>query len=399
MHHNLNLRWKLICCLLYVAFINSLIITKIYAKNDSESKEDTDDTDVQYLYDVTLNESVETGSVAKVFNTKMIFMTKDFHMKIKKYSLFLVLSEDKTGVLAEIVVTKVSKKKKKAYARINRIAEGVRAKDLYQKPLISIDSLRDIMGNQRLFYENPLITIHYRQSSQLVFSVNQMTRSELNPLVSVPGVHAELYFPYLPGMAWLNWIGLSFYSDNIPETKIIARLPDSQQTRQAVISGIRQSASLSISPVFRDWWLRNLYLRAGLYNHYHEQFILQADYGEDKAEYQTVTDYMDYEAGFLINPVFNIYGGVSYSLSQGGRFESMNKKDNMPEKGAYQRSALSVQTQIRQPVSPDFRIDARVSFDRVFEASRLSEESAAKDTDQRLSDWQFTLRMGLSWSP
>ena len=149
-------------------------------------------------------------------------------------------------------------------------------------------------------------------------------------------------------------------------------------------------------PVFQEWWFRSVFLKYGLGGQYNDTILVKDK--ETDQTYSGKTTYSEIEAGLTINPVFNIYGGASYAMSQGGAF-SLGLDGQDPEEGEYSYQKASFWVQVLQPISSAWRADGRVSFDRMLEEMVSSTDSDQESKPQKVADWRFSIILGLAWSP
>ena len=379
-----------------------LIVLSTVSFGSTNKESNSSSKPVNYLYEVSLNDSIEVGKIVRKYKKKLIFKTNKFKSNVKRYDIFLILNEEKSGVIAEIVVTRVKKKRKKAYAKINRVAPSFRLSHLVGKPLVKMEDLRHIMGNTRIFAENPIVSIRYIQTSLIAFSVNQITESHPNHVVYSSGANLEFFLPRFSQMEWLNWFGLSYQLEHIADTKKFLRLPEIKKTDEAIFSSNRQNISLLFQPIFREMWVRRIFMRLGADNLHKDKLAIIGNDEGTKKKYRIKIEFKDLELGFMINPVFNIFAGLSWNSSFNGtmaqKYFSGGESPVFDEIGNYSYSKISIIMQIFQPIYPTLRIDARVFFDRIFEKF-IPDNRGSDFSGANIVDWRFSMIFGVSWSP
>ena len=363
---------------------------KVKAKKDKKQEID------EILYEVSLDSSIENSTIYKKYKRKMIFKTDNFTEKVKKYSIFLVLNEDKTGVIAELVVTKVRKKKKKVYARVTRIVKGLKKKDLVNKIVIRFYDLKKVLGNTRIFHENGVASLALQRDSYVMPSINAITQSQLNPIAYSTGASLKAFLPIFAGLNWTNWIGIRGRFHQNTAERINFRLPAETVTRNGSLGGTWSSFELLVQPWFRVEWIHHLTFGLGITN-YQEQLNVDPE-GDQKLAYQTIFSPPSIRLGFTFNPVFNFFLGAQYTHVPASPFET--KLNSEPSfKGNWAVSMLETFGQILQPVSEILKINGKVSFtkrDDLIAIEGLNEEDKL---EQKVSDWGYSLSLGIVYSP
>ncbi|MFK7826215.1 MAG: hypothetical protein AB8G05_18830 [Oligoflexales bacterium] len=348
------------------------------------------------LYEVTLDSSVENSTIYKKYKKKMIFKTESFTEKVKKYSIFLVLNEEKTGVIAELVVTKVRNKKKKAYARVTRIIKGLKKKDLVNKIVIRFYDLKKVLGNNRIFHENSIVGLAIERASYVMPSINAVTQSKQNAIAYSTGASIKAFMPVWQGLEWVNWFGLrGRYHQNSTEN-INFRLPAETVTRNGSIGGSWSSIELLVQPWFRVDWIHHVTLGIGVINS-EEQLNVEQE-SDAKTTYLTTFSPSSVHLGFTFNPAFNFFLGARYTHIPPSPFKvKLNSDDSL--EGNWGVSMLHTFGQILQPVSENFKIDGIVSFTKRDDLIKTKTIGESEFLEQKVSDWGYTLSIGVVYSP
>ena len=357
-------------------------------------EEDEEEDSGEILYEVTLDSSIENSTIYKKYKSKLIFKTGDFTEKVRKYSIFLVLNQDKTGVIAELVVTKVKKKKKKAYARVTRIVDGIKSKDLVKNVVIRFHDLKKVLGNTRIFHENPVAGIVLERSSFVMSSVNAITNSQLNPIAYSTGASFRLFVPYMESLEWVNWFGLRARIHQNSAESINFRLPTETVTRNGTLGGSWSSYELLVQPWFRVDWIHHVTFGIGVMN---SEDQLTSEEGE-KLSYLSTFAPSTVRLGLIFNPAFNFFLGAEYTHVLTSPFEvKLNSEDHI--KGQWGASLLNTFGQILQPISQAFKIDGKVSFTKRDDVIQIESANEAESSEQSVSDWGYTLSLGIVYSP
>ncbi|NRA44171.1 MAG: hypothetical protein HRU09_04340 [Oligoflexales bacterium] len=364
--------------------------SKIKDKKDDSDEEDAGDI----LYEVTLDSSIENSTIYKKHKKRLIFKTDSFTEKVRKYSIFLVLNQDKTGVIAELVVTRVRRKKKKAYARVTRIVDGLKTKDLVKNVVIRFHDLKKVLGNTRIFHENPIAGLSLERASFVMSSVNAITQSQLNPIAYSTGANLQLFIPYWESLEWANWFGLRLRFHQNSAESVNFRLPAETVTRDGVLGGSWSNVELLIQPWFRWDWIHHVTLGLGIMNNEDQ---LTVDEGE-KLTYLTTYAPPTIRLGFVFNPAFNFFLGAEYTHLVSSAYQvKLNSEDHL--KGKWGASTINTFGQILQPVSQSFKVDGKVSFTKRDDLIQTESANDGESLDQTVSDWGYTLSFGFVYSP
>lgn len=348
------------------------------------------------LYEVALDATIESAEIEKKHKKRLMFRTNSFRKKVRKYSIFLVLNTDRTGVLAELVVTRNFSKSKTAYAKVTRIVQGLKSADLVGKALIRFQDLKRVLGNTKIFHENPILGLNLERSSFVMSSVNVITQSKLNPIAYSTGANLRIFVPYWEGREWVNWFGMRLrYHQNSPET-INFRLPNETVTRNGILGGTWANAELLIQPWFRVNWIHHIALGIGITTS-EDQLLLDEEVSE-KQTYKTVVTHPTVRLGLLFNPAFNFYLGTQYSHRFASNFK-VELDSEMLLEGKWASSTLHIFGQILQPVSQALKIEGKVVFSKRDDSVETEASDQIASIEQFVSDWGYTLSLGIIYSP
>lgn len=372
--------------------------TNLYANGQEESKSAKNSEQQEILYNVNLDETIERGQISGKQKTRLKFSTKSFSKKVKKYDVFLVLNDELKGVLAEIVVGKISSKKKLAYAKVVRSA-SVPINSLVKKTIIRLEDLRTVIGNAQIFRSNPIVHLGVGRSSSVMSAANVLTGAKINPIVLSTNYYLEIFAPKSSGIEWLNWLGFRVISSSYTSTTLDLRQARSNTTQNATITGSNMSAELVFQPWFEAFFIHRTAIVIGFMNNVKENVHFSENQLEDsQTDLSLSRKFSSYGFDLGLNPIPNIYTGVLFRNASSHEFTVTDS--SLPEQeltGKWQSTTISFYGQLTQGISESFKINVRVVVanrtDRITDAPEIG-----SGTEHKISDWGSAIEFGLVYA-
>ena len=357
-----------------------------------------------YFYKVTLSAGMERGKVqSKVRRKRRIrFKIKPFAGKVKKYQVFLVLDAKESAVVAETVVTRLRKKSGLAMARVVRLADGYKVKDLTDKTLIRLEDLRESMGNSLLFRENPLVHAGYRRSSFLFSAANVATGASINPLALSSAFYVEGFLPKAADLTWLNWLGVRFIQESVSPATLRLRRATNDRTEEATLAGNRSKFDLVLQPWFDRFFLYHLALVVGIYHRHVDTLTVGDPAGDGTLIFEQRRSFTSLGLQVAFNPTPKLYAGVAWeqALSHTVSVAELTPSGALVSEGfgRWQNQQLRFWGQVLQPVSDGFKAHARLILNRSTDTISDAASIGSGD-DHSIVDWGVAVEVGLVYAP
>ena len=354
------------------------------------------------LYKISLKDGVERSRVYNYSKKRLKFKTNAFKGRVERYNIFLVLNDNLTGVLAEIVVVKVRKSRKIAYAKGSRSIEGLKLIDLVGRTVIRLDDLSDVIGNLREYRRNPLLSLDLIGRSFILSSANVATGIRLNPQVLSTGFKAEMFLPRSSELSWLNWIGFRYQSEQVIKGNINITTAKSNSVQQVIFSRKINNTEIILRPWFSDWIIYQMYFIYGIKQERNELIEFKVDgTSEDSDNIINMNLSQDAEyfsMGAAINPVHNLYGGVDYKFLSPQPYRVSQSDIEEEKTGMWRESRLGIWVSWIQSINMKLKISLRCEIGlRQDEISDSSEIGSGRN--HSISDWERSLLIGLQYAP
>lgn len=360
------------------------------------ANETIDEGKNDYLFSVTLDDSIQQGKIHGKFKKKLKFKTSAFTEKVKKYRVFLVLDSKAKNVLAEIVVTKVKRKKALAYAKIIRKSPSIKIDQLIDKAIIKLDDLKKVLGNSNIFRENLTVGLGLSRSSFVLPSANILTGNDLNIVNLSTGLNLDLFVPKNPTIDWLNWLGLNLQHHKFSPSYIVLQRTNAASSERATTSGERSHLNLVVQPYFREYLFYKYTFLISPINIEKSQLEIEQVDGSIQT-YKLERKYISLGLGFSFNPMPKIYAGmlINYHLSHSF---SATSSDGNQSSGKWQGSNVKLWGQILYPISNTFKLNIKGHMDRHEDAiSDAIDIGSGKN--HYIADWSTTLLIGIAYVP